>query len=129
MRQRLLNSILEKLWAAPAAPRPAINVPAGNTAIFARAAVDPQAGGRFVNAAQTLDVLRDFSPILTHSLNAEAMLKQFLQFLRDILSVNRAAIFLEPSVLAAHRSHVARRQPAVARGVGHRPRERSAGTF
>jgi signal transduction histidine kinase/CheY-like chemotaxis protein len=94
VRQRLLNSILEKLWAAPAAPRPAINVPAGNTAIFARAAVDPQAGGRFVNAAQTLDVLRDFSPILTHSLNAEAMLKQFLQFLRDILSVNRAAIFL-----------------------------------
>jgi signal transduction histidine kinase/CheY-like chemotaxis protein len=94
VRQRLLNSILEKLWAAPAAPRPAITVPAGYTAIFARAAVDPQAGGRFVNAAQTLDVLRDFSPILTHSLNAEAMLKQFLQFLRDILSVNRAAIFL-----------------------------------
>jgi len=94
VRQRLLNSILEKLWAAPAAPRPAINVPTGNTAIFARTAVDPQAGGRYVNAAQTLDVLRDFSPILTHSLNAEAMLKQFLQFLRDILSVNRAAIFL-----------------------------------
>ena len=94
VRQRLLNSILEKLWAAPVAPRPAINVPTGNTAIFARTAVDPQAGGRYVNAAQTLDVLRDFSPILTHSLNAEAMLKQFLQFLRDILSVNRAAIFL-----------------------------------
>ena len=94
VRQRLLNSILEKLWTAPAAPRPVTNVPTGNTAIFARTAVDPQAGGRFVNAAQTLDVLRDFSPILTHSLNAEAMLKQFLQFLRDILSVNRAAIFL-----------------------------------
>jgi signal transduction histidine kinase/CheY-like chemotaxis protein len=94
VRQRLLNSILEKLWTAPAAPRPAINVPTGNTAIFARTAADPQAGGRYVNAAQTLDVLRDFSPILTHSLNAEAMLKQFLQFLRDILSVNRAAIFL-----------------------------------
>jgi signal transduction histidine kinase len=50
--------------------------------------------GRFVNAAQTLDVLRDFSSILTHSLDAEAMLKQFLMFLREILSVNRAAIFL-----------------------------------
>ncbi len=94
VRPRLLNSILEKVWAVPAAPRPAANVPTGNTAIFARAAVDPQAGGRYVNAAQTLDVLRDFSPILTHSLDAEAMLKQFLQFLRDILSVNRAAIFL-----------------------------------
>jgi hypothetical protein len=44
--------------------------------------------------AQTLDVLRDFSSILTHSLDAEAMLKQFLLFLREILSVNRAAIFL-----------------------------------
>ncbi len=65
-----------------------------NTAIFARAAAEPQAAGRFVNAAQTLDVLRDFSPILTHSLDAEAMLKKFLQFLRDMLSVNRAAIFI-----------------------------------
>ena len=94
VRQRLLNSVLVRLWSAPAALRPATNVPTGNTAIFARTATDPQASGRFVNAAQTLDVLRDFSPILTHSLNAEAMLKQFLQFLRDILSVNRAAIFL-----------------------------------
>jgi signal transduction histidine kinase len=39
-------------------------------------------------------MLRDFSSILTYSLNAEAMLKQFLSFLREILSVNRAAIFL-----------------------------------
>ena len=94
VRPRLLNSVLEKLASTPVAPRPATNVPSGNTAIFARTGADPQAGGRYVNAAQTLDVLRDFSPILTHSLNAEAMLKQFLQFLRDILSVNRAAIFL-----------------------------------
>ncbi len=39
-------------------------------------------------------MLRDFSSILTYSLNAEAMLKQFLSFLREILGVNRAAIFL-----------------------------------
>ena len=45
-------------------------------------------------AAQTLGVLRDFSGILTHSLNAEGMLKQFLLLLREILSINRAAIFL-----------------------------------
>ena len=70
------------------------NVPTGNTALFTRAAADPASVSRFVNAAQTLDVLRDFSSILTHSLDAEAMLKQFLQFLREILSVNRAAIFL-----------------------------------
>jgi nitrogen-specific signal transduction histidine kinase len=95
VRHRLLNSVFDRLWAtAPATHQVKNNLPAGNTAIFARAAADPAAGGRFVNAAQTLDVLRGFSPILTHSLNAEAMLKQFLQFLREILSVSRAAIFL-----------------------------------
>jgi signal transduction histidine kinase len=93
IRAKLLNSVLDRLWAVPVAPRPT-PVPAGNTAVFTRAAADPGAGERFVNASQTLDVLRDFSPILTHSLDAEAMLKQFLQFLRDIVSVNRAAIFL-----------------------------------
>jgi signal transduction histidine kinase/DNA-binding NarL/FixJ family response regulator len=94
VRPRLLNSILDRLWNQPVLQRPAPTVPAGNTAIFSRAAVDPNAATRFVNASQTLDVLRDFSSILTHSLDAEAMLKQFLQFLREILSVNRAAIFL-----------------------------------
>ncbi|MEY4918767.1 MAG: hypothetical protein RL616_2680 [Verrucomicrobiota bacterium] len=95
IRSRLLNSVLEKLLNQPsAAPRFVPNIPAGNTAIFNRAAADPQAAGRFANTTQTLDVLRDFSSILTHSLNAEAMLKQFLRFLRETLSVNRAAIFL-----------------------------------
>src|SRR5205814_10452642 len=45
----------------------------------------------------TLRVLRDFSGILTHSLDAEATLKQFLLLLREILSINRAAIFLRPA--------------------------------
>jgi signal transduction histidine kinase len=94
VRQRLLNSVLDRLWQHPAAARPIPNIPAGDTALFARTAADPNASGHYVNAAQTLNVLRDFSPILTHSLNAEAMLKQFLQFLRDTLSVNRAVIFL-----------------------------------
>jgi signal transduction histidine kinase/DNA-binding NarL/FixJ family response regulator len=94
VRPRLLNSILDRLGSQPAAPPAAPAVPSGNTTIFARAAVDPAAASRYVNAAQTLDVLRDFSSILTHSLDAEAMLKQFLHFLREILSVNRAAIFL-----------------------------------
>jgi C4-dicarboxylate-specific signal transduction histidine kinase len=66
----------------------------GNTTVFTRAVPDPAAAARQVNAAQTLTVLRDFSSILTYSLDAEAMLKKFLQFLREILSVNRAAIFL-----------------------------------
>ncbi|MGA2244977.1 MAG: ATP-binding protein [Verrucomicrobiota bacterium] len=95
VRPRLFNSILERLWAQSAAAHtPVPVVPAGNTAVFARTATDPTAAARFVNAAQTLTVLRDFSSIMTHSLDAEAMLKKFLQFLREILSVNRAAIFL-----------------------------------
>ena len=94
VRTRLLSSLLERLLLPPTTPRATVSVPAGNTAIFARAAADPDAADRFIKTAQTLNVLRDFSSILTHSLNAEAMLKQFLLFLREILSVNRAAIFL-----------------------------------
>jgi signal transduction histidine kinase/CheY-like chemotaxis protein len=103
VRTRLLQSVLEKIIAPPAAPpRFTPSVPTGNTAIFARAAADPQAAGRFAGNSQTLEVLRDFSGILTHSLDAEAMLKQFLRFLRETLGVNRAAIFLNrPCTLTA----------------------------
>ncbi len=98
VRPRLLNSLLERLWnVTPAAiPRPRPTpppAPVSPSHSFSRPAELP-ASGRSINAAQTLDVLRDFSSILTHSLDAEAMLKQFLLFLREILSVNRAAIFL-----------------------------------
>ncbi len=89
VRQRLINSVLERLEKPSASLRPVIAAPATT-----RANVEPVETGRAANATQSLDVLRDFSSILTHSLDAEAMTKQFLQFLRDILSVNRAAIFL-----------------------------------
>ncbi len=89
---RLLVSMLERFWSAPAAPRPVANtIPSSGTTT---ATTDPAANGRVVNAAQTLNVLRDFSTILTHSLDSGAMLKLFLQFLRETLSINRAAIFL-----------------------------------
>jgi nitrogen-specific signal transduction histidine kinase/DNA-binding NarL/FixJ family response regulator len=92
VRPRLLNSVLDRLWNLTAAARPAQS-PTALPATASRNA-DPALSTQFVNAGQTLDVLRDFSSILTHSLDAEAMLKQFLLFLREILSVNRAAIFL-----------------------------------
>ncbi len=44
--------------------------------------------------SQTTEVLRDFSAILTHSLDSAALLKQFLLLLRKMVSVNRAVIFL-----------------------------------
>ena len=94
IRHRLLNSVLDRLDNQTSPPRATTAVPAASRAAVPRTTIDPGEASRAANATQTLDVLRDFSSILTHSLDAEAMLKQFLQFLRDILSVNRAAIFL-----------------------------------
>jgi signal transduction histidine kinase/ActR/RegA family two-component response regulator len=91
VRIRLLSELLDRLWAVPertTQPPP----PAPVSPPFPRT-VEPPAP-RFVGASQTLGVLRDFSSILMHSLNAELMLKQFLLFLRETLGVNRAAIFL-----------------------------------
>ncbi|HEY1719555.1 MAG TPA: ATP-binding protein [Verrucomicrobiae bacterium] len=100
VRSRLLNSLLERLWSSPKQSRAAQpSATSLSQAALTRAA--EASSDRSGNTTQTLDVLRDFSSILTHSLDAEAMLKQFLLFLREILSVNRAAIFLNrPSALA-----------------------------
>ncbi len=97
VRTRLLASLLERTESAPSpqtASRPSQPPPVSPSQMppFRQQEISP--AERFVNAEHTLDVLRDFSSILTHSLDAEAMLKQFLMFLREILSVNRAAIFL-----------------------------------
>jgi signal transduction histidine kinase/CheY-like chemotaxis protein len=93
VRTRLLNTLLDRLWATPrSAPSatPPTRPPAPRPVEGAR----PAEGG--LRAAQTLQALRDFSGILSHSLCAEAMLKQFLLLLREILGVNRASIFLRP---------------------------------
>jgi nitrogen-specific signal transduction histidine kinase len=92
VRPKLLNSLLERLWMAPRHRETPVQLSFAPQPPPFRPAEPPPS--RYINAGQTLDVLRDFSSILTHSLNAEAMLKQFLSFLREILSVNRAAIFL-----------------------------------
>ena len=92
VRARLLNALLERLLYAPVQQRAVSAAPRPPQNSFSRA---PEiAPIRSVNPSSTLDVLRDFSSILTYSLNAEAMLKQFLSFLRETLGVNRAAIFL-----------------------------------
>jgi signal transduction histidine kinase len=90
LRARLFNTLLERLWPATPEPQP-LQLPA----IAPLAGTPPPAEHSAVpTATRTLGALRDFSGILTHSLNAEAMLKQFLLLLREILSINRAAIFL-----------------------------------
>ena len=91
VRLRLLTTVLERLLApsrtfAVPAPVPAPAPPAaGEVARYSEGAT-----GTF----QTADVLRDFSSILTHSLDSAALLKQFLLLLRRIVSLNRAAVFL-----------------------------------
>ncbi|MBI5800474.1 MAG: response regulator [Verrucomicrobia bacterium] len=85
VRARLLSSLLERSWqkagnvagAPPSIPPPAVSTP------------DPS---RKPDSA--LGALRDFSGILTHSLQTDALLREFLRLLREILGVNRAAIFL-----------------------------------
>jgi len=91
VRIRLLSELLDRLWEVPqrALPTP---LPARLSPPPPRTAESP--APRFAGTAHALGVLRDFSSILMHSLNAELMLKQLLLFLRETLSVNRAAIFL-----------------------------------
>lgn len=86
VRARLLNTLLDRLWSnqspdtpLSAGPRPA------QEAVLSEPATGP---------FQTLEVLRDFSGVLKHSLHSQELLKQFLLLLREILGVNRAAIFL-----------------------------------
>ncbi len=86
VRPKLLNTLLDRLWTSPTAP-PVRAVPQRHVEI-----AKSSDGGQ--KTFQALEVLRDFSAILTHSLCAEAMLKQFLLFLRELIGVNRAAIFL-----------------------------------
>lgn len=90
IRVRTLTSLLERIFVTT--PAPAMKSAAPGPAEILPSSFSHQSG--LVGASQTLAVLRDFSSILTHSLNAEAMLKQFLLLLREILSINRAAIFL-----------------------------------
>lgn len=46
-------------------------------------------------AERPLEVMRQFSTILKHSLSANSLLSQFLLLLRDVTAVNRATIFVQ----------------------------------
>ena len=88
VRAALLNTLIERLIPVRAAKLESSPAPA-------RAAAEPRATDEEARSTgKALEIVRDFSRILTHSLNAEPLLKQFLLFLRERLSVNRAAIYL-----------------------------------
>ena len=91
VRARMLSELLARLW--PIAPAIAMTTPtpmSGPRPVgLAAPTPAPSAEG-----AGAMRILRDFSGILTHSLNTEGMLRQFLLLLRDLMGINRAAIFL-----------------------------------
>ena len=94
VKPRLLNALLDRLGASAvdtATPGTATS-PAPATPVLAPPTPAPAELAPAANA--TLNTLRDFSSILSHSLCAESLLKQFLLQLREILGVNRSAIFL-----------------------------------
>ncbi len=98
VRARLLNNLLDRLLHPSAVPasRPVQTLPPAPAHRPAEAAQRPAAFSR--NDFHSLEFSRHFSTILAHSLDAEAMLREFLLLLRDLVGVNRAAIFLgEPS--------------------------------
>lgn len=88
VRPRLLNALLDRFSLAPVAVRPDPQLAVVRTPEESRPIQTTH------TPSEALSVLRDFSGILTHSLCAEALLKQFLLMLREILGVNRAAVFL-----------------------------------
>jgi nitrogen-specific signal transduction histidine kinase/DNA-binding response OmpR family regulator len=95
VRMRMLTALLDRLFAevAPSAaslptPTPSAQISSDTTRFFA------QSPALLAGSSQTIEVLRDFSSILTHSLDSAALLKQFLLLLRKLVSVNRAVIFL-----------------------------------
>ena len=89
VRPKMLATLLDRLWPAAPAPRMSAASPAITSSVPVNLPSTPVTSG-----FQTMGVLRDFSGILTHSLDGEGMLKQFLLLLRELLGINRAAVFL-----------------------------------
>ena len=115
VRARLLNSLLEGvLKAPPPAEARAAEPPRSEY----RPASDP---GRI--STRTLETLRSYSSILSHTLCAEAMLREFLLLLREIIGVNRAAIFLRtpPGEAGEALPQVAGRRLQLACAIGLAP--------
>jgi signal transduction histidine kinase len=97
VRARLLNGILDRLL-VPAVSRPVralAPAPAPRTA-----ETTPRIPAPTQSASQQLEFSRRFSTILTHSLDAEALVTKFLLLLREMVGVNRAAVFLQEPATA-----------------------------
>lgn len=98
VRGKLLNTMLDRaLSHLDQKPHPDEAAPASQALKPARPASDH---------FRALEALRHFSGVLTHSLNCEALLKQFLLILREIIGVNRAVVFLrKPAGVLSESAH------------------------
>jgi signal transduction histidine kinase/DNA-binding NarL/FixJ family response regulator len=94
VRIRMLNALLERYWPA-ATPNLQMTLSQFQQRELVKH-VEPPAPPAVSQSAghQSFGTLRGFSAILTHSLDAEAMVRQFLLLLRDLIGINRATIFL-----------------------------------
>jgi signal transduction histidine kinase len=90
IRAKLLNTLLDRIFQVPSVNSSPEPIPTPPPAA-------PRGGGGQFNA---LEALRDFSGILTHTLKPQALLREFLLLLREVIGVNRAVIFLRtPSII------------------------------
>ncbi len=93
VKPRILVALLDRLWASSGAQA----TPPAAAAPFLIPFSEPAAAEAPHGIPASLQALRDLSAILSHSLCAEALLKQFLLLLREIIGVNRSALFLRQS--------------------------------
>lgn len=91
VRPRLLNAILQTLWREPHNLSPQTNRPVPSVPVEPASVAPPVVS---LSPVQNMGALRSFSGILTHSLDSNALLRQFLLQLRELFSINRAAIFI-----------------------------------
>ena len=97
VRIRMLTAVLDRLWETSGSLIQA-SVAKLAPAEYSKPAPALAPVAPAQTTFQSLSPLRGFSAILTHSLDADAMLKQFLLLLREMLGINRAAVFLRQPV-------------------------------
>jgi len=86
IRGKLLNNLLDRVFQPPPANRP--------ETMTSPTSSGPRLAGSASSHFDALEALRKFSVILTHSLEPQALLREFLLVLREVIGVNRAVVFL-----------------------------------
>jgi signal transduction histidine kinase/DNA-binding NarL/FixJ family response regulator len=88
IRPKLLNNLLDRIFQEAVVAPTRVEPPIGSSS-----------GGSQRNSNgplhfSALEALRNFSGILGHSLKPQALLREFLLLLREVIGVNRAVIFM-----------------------------------